>query len=379
MLAARPPSAPSRTGRRLRRFDADEARRDRGQDQHRLEPLAEHDDRRVGDHGRLRRRVAERGGDVGELVVEHRAGRLDLSARRVAGDQLREPRTAQRTEPDQALDIGGERRIERHQAALRPELEDRVQLDAGLLRLAVAPGGDLLLEPVERDLDQVEVALVGLLLPGVREQLRQALVDRLALRFDGVHLAARPAGSPGRRAARRRAPSAGSATSAVVRASIRASVPLRSAKAACAAVENAIPSWISNATVTRLPSTPWPYSIGISETNLASWLARRACSSAVKGAAVKPASRLADVGARSFDGRVVVAQRRRSQLARPPRLHRARPRRRARRDSAERAAARRPRRGPRARRGGPRSRAHPAGRSPRGARAPRPGWSRARP
>jgi hypothetical protein len=53
--------------------------------------------------------------------------------------------------------------------------------------LPAAAGGDLLLEPVQRDLDQVEAALVGLLLPGVRQQrggaspaprVRRDLVDR---------------------------------------------------------------------------------------------------------------------------------------------------------------------------------------------------------
>ena len=263
---------------------AEQAGRDRGEDQHRLEALAEDDDRRVGDDRRLRGGVAERRRDVGQLVVEHRARGPDLAPRRAARDEVGEPLMAERAEPDQALDLGGQRGVERLPAALGPELEDRVELHQGLLGLAGAAGGHLLLEPVERDLDQVEVALVGLLLPGVGIERGQALADRLGPRLDVAGQMHRAKGVPGRRAGagparpaahRRRRPRPGRCARAC-RAGRRRQHGRRS--------ENATPSWISNATVTRVPSTPAPYSTGISERNLASWLARRASSSRANGA-----------------------------------------------------------------------------------------------
>ena len=54
-----------------------------------------------------------------------------------------------------------------------------------------------------------------------------------------------------------------------------------------AASTNAIPSVISKGVVTSVPDTPWSYSTGIRSTKRISCWARRACSSAVNGAAVK--------------------------------------------------------------------------------------------
>jgi hypothetical protein len=77
---------------------------------------------------------------------------------------------AVRPEPDQALDpVDGVRR-DRAQAQLGPELEEGVGLQARLLRRGVLTGPDRGLHPVERDLDQVEVGLVVVLLPVVGQQ-----------------------------------------------------------------------------------------------------------------------------------------------------------------------------------------------------------------
>ena len=111
-----------------------------------------------------------------------------LAPRRAARDEIGQPGPVERAEPDQALDLGGQRGVERLQAALGPELEDRVELHPRLLGLPVAACRHLLLEAVERDLDQVEVALVGLLLPGVGIERLQPLADRLGLRLDGAGL-----------------------------------------------------------------------------------------------------------------------------------------------------------------------------------------------
>ena len=183
MLTPSPASAPSSTGRRLRRFAPS-----------RLAVIAA----RISTASRPSRKTmiaalvmtvafdAESPSVAAtsrQLVVELRARGPDLAPRRAARDEIGEPLVIARAEPDQALDLGGQRGVERLQAALGPELEDRVELHPRLLGLAVAAGGHLLLEPVERDLDQVEVALVGLLLPGVGIERRQALADRLGPRL----------------------------------------------------------------------------------------------------------------------------------------------------------------------------------------------------
>ena len=63
-----------------------------------------------------------------------------------------------------------------------------------------------------------------------------------------------------------------------------------SASAAATASRKLIASWISNASVTRVPSTPRSYSIGTSRRKRSSWPARRACSAGSSGAARKPSS-----------------------------------------------------------------------------------------
>ncbi len=139
MLTPRPASAPSSTGRRLRRFAPSRLAVIAARISTRLEALAEDDDRRVGDHRRLRGGVAERGRGVGELLVERRPRRPDLArAAPCSPTSSARPGSVARAEPDQALDLRGQRGVERLQAPLRPELEDRVELHARLLGLAVA-------------------------------------------------------------------------------------------------------------------------------------------------------------------------------------------------------------------------------------------------
>ena len=79
-------------------------------------------------------------------------------------------------------------------------------------------------------------------------------------------------------------------SSRVASASRCSSVGAMSASAAAAASRKLIASWISNATVTRPPSTPRSYSIGTSRRKRSSWPARRACSAGASGAARNPSS-----------------------------------------------------------------------------------------
>ena len=163
---------------------AHERGRDGGEDEHRLEPLAEHDDRRVGDDGRLVGGVPERRGGVGELLVEHQPRLVDLAPRRAIGDQLGEALLVDRAEPDQALDVGREPWLERLEPPLGPELEERVGLEPRLLGLLVLLGADGRLEPVERQRDQVVVGFVVRLLPLLRHRRREVVLDPLRQRVD---------------------------------------------------------------------------------------------------------------------------------------------------------------------------------------------------
>ena len=87
-------------------------------------------------------------------------------------------------------------------------------------------------------------------------------------------------------------PSRSSPSAAVsVRAASRlASWSRRSAKAATAPVRKATASWISKSSVTLVSLTPRSYSTGTSARKRRSCWARRAASSGVNGAAVKPSS-----------------------------------------------------------------------------------------
>ncbi len=83
---------------------------------------------------------------------------------------VREAVLAQRAEPDQALDVERQARVEAAQAPLGAELEERVRLQPRLLGLAVLAGADGGLHAVERERDQVVVGLVGLLRPRLRHR-----------------------------------------------------------------------------------------------------------------------------------------------------------------------------------------------------------------
>ena len=73
-------------------------------------------------------------------------------------------------------------------------------------------------------------------------------------------------------------------------ASRLASWSSRSANAVAAPSRNATASWISKSSVTFVSLTPRSYSTGTSARKRSNCWARRADSSAVKGAAVKPSS-----------------------------------------------------------------------------------------
>ena len=194
---------------------------------------------------------------------------LTSAPRRAAGDELGEPGVAERAEPDQALDVGGQRRVERVQPALRARTRRSRRARRASARPGGTAGGDLLLEPVERDLDEVEVALVGLLLPGVGVQRGEPLAERLGLRLDRVDLRHRRrpllrGAQHARRAPRRRALDVGG-RGGVDRGQRALQVgeapPARRSRTRA-------PPGSRTATVTRVPSTPWSYSTGIERDEL---------------------------------------------------------------------------------------------------------------
>ncbi|MCX6956497.1 MAG: hypothetical protein NTV51_30560 [Verrucomicrobia bacterium] len=121
--------------------------------------------------------VAERRGGVAQALVELDPRLADLPARGTIGDQGREAVTVVGAEPDEALDGEREALVEGLQAALRAELEERVGLEARLLRLAVLPGADGGLHAVERQGDEVVVRLVGRLRPLPGHDVPQPVVD----------------------------------------------------------------------------------------------------------------------------------------------------------------------------------------------------------
>ena len=122
-----------------------------------------------------------------ELARRARAAcRASRGATRRSAISLARPVVARGAEPDQALDVGREAGVERLQAPLGAELEERVGLEPGLLGLAALAGADRGLHAVERERDQVEVGLVGRLLPLGRHESRELVLDRRAERLDLV-------------------------------------------------------------------------------------------------------------------------------------------------------------------------------------------------
>ena len=175
---------------------ADERGGDRGEDQDRLEALAEDDDRGVGHDRRLVGRVAERGRGVAELLVEHEPRLVDLAPRGAVGDQIGQAGHADGAEPDEPLDVGRQAGVERLQPPLGPELEERVRLEARLLGLLVLLRADRRLEAVERQRDQVVVGLVGRRLPLLRHRRREVVLDPVGQRLRRRPPGARPRCAP---------------------------------------------------------------------------------------------------------------------------------------------------------------------------------------
>ena len=85
---------------------ADHAGRDRRDDQDRLEPLAEDDQRGVRDHGDVTGAVASGPARLLEGLVEREARLAHVARRRVVvGDQLGQAGSLVGAEPDVALDL----------------------------------------------------------------------------------------------------------------------------------------------------------------------------------------------------------------------------------------------------------------------------------
>ena len=238
------------------------------------------------------------------------ARRVSRTSRRAAPLAISSARpvVALGAEPDQALDVGREAGVERLQPPLRAELEERVGLEPRLLGLAALAGADRGLHAVERQRDEVVVGVVGRLLPRGGHRRLELVSIFVALRLD------RRRGDVRRScAARPRDDGAELRSSATASAAVRAGSRLaswsrRSAKAASAAVWNATASWISKSSVTRPSLTPRPYSTGTSATKRSSCWARRAASSSVNGAAVKPSSAVSISRARGGDAAAVAAR-----------------------------------------------------------------------
>jgi hypothetical protein len=95
---------------------ADQAGHHRGEDQHRLEALAEDDHRGVRDHLGGSSALAEGPGAVVQRVVERQPPLTQLAGRPFLGDQLREALFAVGREPDEPLHAGQHGRGERAQA-----------------------------------------------------------------------------------------------------------------------------------------------------------------------------------------------------------------------------------------------------------------------
>ena len=225
-----------------------------------------------------------------ELVVEREPRGAHLAPRGALGDQLGQAVVALGAEPDQALDVGREPGVDRLQPPLRAELEERVRLEPRLLGLAALAGARRRPPCGRASARSGRSRSRRSASPRLRHDGLEPLLDLLALRLDvswlvDARLALR---RPRRR--RRRARRAATPRRRWRAASRLASWSRRSSKAASVAVWNAIASWISKSSVTRPSLTPRPYSTGTSATKRSSCWARRADSSAVNGAAVKPSS-----------------------------------------------------------------------------------------
>ena len=169
---------------------ADQAGGDRRDDQDRLEALAEDDQRGVRDHRGIACAVARGPARLFQRLVEHEARVAHVARSRVVvGDQLGETGRVVGAEPDVALDLLRQRRVERAQEALGAELEERVGGQPGLLGLLALARRDRGLHLVEADVDQVEVRLGARLEPLLRRHLLEAgrggLVDGLDLILRG--------------------------------------------------------------------------------------------------------------------------------------------------------------------------------------------------
>ena len=218
--------------------------------------------------------------------------------------------------PDQPLDLGDQGGVERAQLDLGAELEEGVGAQARLLGLLALARGDRGLHLVEADVDQVEVGLVVGLLPLLRKHPRRGS------RWPR-HAPPRPprAGPPRRPRWRRRAypRSSANAASTVDRPRRGRARPARARGRRAPPVApsmNATASCSSNGIVTCPSSVPSSYSIGTRSRKRVSCAARRACSSGVNGAAVKPSRSVGHCVSRARSNSALVAlQRGRSSAA----------------------------------------------------------------
>lgn len=154
---------------------AAEARHDGREDEHRLESLAEDDYGGVCDHCCAAGALAERAGAVLEGLVQREPSLVEVAARLAVGDCGGQALLAFGAEPHEAFDARGHVRGDRAQAELWAELEESVCLEAGLLGLRIFAGAHGGLEAVKSDRDEVEVRLVLVERPLLRDQILQGL------------------------------------------------------------------------------------------------------------------------------------------------------------------------------------------------------------
>ena len=131
----------------------------------RLQALAEDDDRGVGHRADRARALAQGAARAVERLVERQARVADLLGGGLLGDQVGQARVVPVAEPDQALDLGRQAGVDRAEVQLRAELEERVGLEAGLLGRVVVGSAHRGHHAIERELHQIQVGLVGALLP----------------------------------------------------------------------------------------------------------------------------------------------------------------------------------------------------------------------
>ena len=168
-LARKATPAPASSGLRRTRLGARHAGHQRGEDEHRLQPLPEDDHRRVRDDREVGGRpCADRLLGVRERDVERRARLGHLGRVGLALHELREARQPVGAVPEEALDLDEEAVGEPAQPLLRAELEEGIGLEPSLLGLRELAGGHRVLEPVERGRDDVEVGGRARVLPLLR-------------------------------------------------------------------------------------------------------------------------------------------------------------------------------------------------------------------